>query len=113
MMTAIVVELDNSLDTQFLCSNLKSRIGRQSEQSHSSRTTWSAESLAKLSSLVRFDSPGSVGGPCGTSRSVAERVVHMKMPMDSCSPVDDQPFNLSKSLTDSHQRGPSQGYSEI
>ena len=113
MMTVIVGELDNSLDTRFLYSNLTSRIGLQSQQSHSSTITWAAESLAKLSNPVKFDSPGSVGAPCGTSRSVAEWVVHTKMPMDSCSPIDDQPFNVSKSVTDSHQRAPSQGYAEI
>ena len=62
---------------------------------------------------MKFDSPGSVGAPCGTSRSVAEWVVHMKIPMDSCSPIDDQPFNVLKSVTDPHQRGPSQGYAEV
>ena len=113
MMTMIVVELDNSLDTQFLYSNLTSHIGLQSEQLHSSRITWAAELLAKLSSLVKFDSSGSVGAPCGTSRSAGERVVHMKMPMESCSPIDDQPFNVSKSVTDPHQQAPSRGYAEI
>ena len=112
-MTVIVVELDKSLGPHCSCSDFKTRIGLQSEQSHSSRITWAAESLTKLSSLVKFDSSGSVGAPCGTSRSMSERVVHRKMPMDSCSPIDDQPFNVSKSVTDPHQRAPSQGYAEI
>ena len=48
------------------------------------------DSFTELSSLVRFDSSESVGGPCGTSRSSAELTVHMNTPKESRSPVDGQ-----------------------
>lgn len=113
MMTVIVVDLENSLDPQCSYSDFTSRIGLDSEQFQSFRITWTAESLAKLSSLVEFDSSGSVGAPLGTSRSTAEWAVHTKMPMDSCCPIDDQRLNVPQSVTDSHQRATSQGYAEI
>lgn len=57
------------------------------ERSQSSGVTRTPDSFREFSSLVKFDGGEGVGGPCGTSRSWGDLLVHTKTPMESCFPI--------------------------
>lgn len=58
-----------------------------------------SDPFREVSNLVTFDSCESVGGPCGTSRSAADLVVHIKTPKELCIPIHDQPTSCPMKTT--------------
>ena len=62
-----------------------------SERSQPSTVMRTPDSFTEFSSAVKFDNSVGVGGPCGTSRSCGDLLVHTNTPKDPRSPIDDQP----------------------
>ena len=68
-------------------------MGLEFERTQSSTVMRTPDSFTEFSSPVKLDGSEGVGGPCGTSRSWGDLLVHTNTPKDPRSPIDDQPWN--------------------